>query len=176
MSLEEATRSDGEGAVEKAASLYEEALVSGECAPEAFLNLLILYWQATDYGFSTARALRSEFVAKAGKRIPGLLRNAAEALPGNSEVRFWQRYIPWADLGDEFSVEECERFLHEDPRNLVPAMYLYSQSEGKKWQDEARELLRRCSSDASHRSKYITSVLQGVMKRGSWSASGGKTS
>ena len=102
MSLADAIRADREGRVEQAAILYEDALAAGEDALQAFLNLSILFWQSTDYGFSTAKGLTPGFVTRAGQRFPELLRDAGRKYPQSTEVRFWQKYIPWADLGQEF--------------------------------------------------------------------------
>jgi hypothetical protein len=44
-------------------------------------------------------------------------------------------------------------------------MLLFTASKGKETQAEAAELLRQCKHDGTTRARYITSVLEGVMKR-----------
>ncbi|WNG49632.1 hypothetical protein F0U60_40075 [Archangium minus] len=172
----EAIRLDREGRIEEAALLYEEALLAGERTLELFLNLVILYWQATDFGFSTHHRLGPGFVATAGKRFPSLLREAGRAYPGSTEVRFWQKYIPWADLGEYFAPEDCRKLLLEDPSVLVPVVYLFNEREGREYREKAVELLQRCWEDGTTRSRYVASVIGGVVTRIEWADARGKGS
>jgi hypothetical protein len=168
MTLLEAIRADREGQIEKAAMLYEEALSAGERDPGAFLNLAILYWQATDYGFSTEKRLDPEFVVRAGTRLQELFRDASRAYPENAELEFWRKYIAWADLGEEFPIQDCRQLMFENPTVLTPAMYIFAQSQGREMRDEAVELLQKCREDGSTRAQYVVSVVEGVMKRSAW--------
>ncbi|PTL76852.1 hypothetical protein [Vitiosangium sp. GDMCC 1.1324] len=174
----DAIRFDREGQIEAAARLYEGSLLVGERTLELFLNLAILYWQATEIGFSTRHGLGPGFVATASERFPVLLSEAGRAYPESTEVRFWQKYIPWADLGEEIAPEDCRQFLKEDPAVLAPAMYLFAQTQGREYRQEAVELLRRCREDGTTRTQYVASVIEGVLKRSAWSevhAQGGTT-
>lgn len=167
MSLSDAIAADQAGNLEVAAAAYETALAAGEKSLAAMLNLAMLYWQATDFGLSTARKLTPEFVAHAGRRFPTVLAETQQAFPESTEVEFWKKYIPWADLGEEFPLDECRELLRRDPTTLVPAMYLFAQTKGAMYRTEALELLRQCQLEGTTRARYVASVLEGVLKRAS---------
>ncbi|WP_050726527.1 hypothetical protein [Vulgatibacter incomptus] len=165
MTFQDALIADRAGDLQLAASRYEE-LISQEEAPFAVLmNLAVLYWQATDPGMVGAKSLTPNFSATASRRIPELLTEAERRFSGRSEPRFWRRYIDWADLGDPFCVDECFEFLLEDPESLVPAMHIFAFSRGKDAESEAIELLQQCRDDMTTRSRYIASVIEGVLRR-----------
>jgi len=165
MNLADALAADGAGNLEVAAAAYEASLAGDERTLTALLNLALLYWQATDFGLSTAKNLDPEFVAKAGERFPVVLAEAHRAFPESTEVQFWKKYIAWADLGEEFSLDECRKLLQRDPTTLVPAMYLFAQTRGDAYQEEALELLRQCQQEPTTKNRYVASVLAGVLKR-----------
>ncbi len=165
MSLADAIAADQAGSLEVAAAAYEVVVAADERNLVALLNLAVLYWQATDFGLSTAKKLDPKFVGYAGTRFPVLLTEAERAFPESTEVQFWMKYIPWADLGEEFSLDECRELLLRDPTTLVPAMYLFAQTQGGTYRDEALELLRQCQREGTTRGRYIASVVEGVLKR-----------
>ena len=98
-----------------------------------------------------------------------MLAEARQLHPQSTEVRFWERYIAWADLGEPFAIEECEALLRHATSVLVPAMHLFAISNGEKYEKEARDLLRQCREDRTVRAHYIASVIEGVLKRAAWS-------
>lgn len=165
MSLEEAVGADRREDLQSAATGYEEVLADGERSLEVLLNLAVLYWQATDIGLASAKKLRPDFIATAGRRLPELLDEARRRFPENTEAHFWQRYIAWADLGEPFGSEECRKLLQQDPATLVPAMHLFASSQGKEARAEVSQLLRWCEDDGTARARYVASVIHGVMKR-----------
>jgi hypothetical protein len=167
MSLSNAIAADRAGNLEMAAAAYEASLAAGEKNLAGFLNLAVLYWQATDFGLSTARKLDPQFVGHAGRRFPLVLAEAHRVFPESTEVQFWKKYIPWADLGEEFSLDECRGLFLRDPAALVPAMHLFVQTNGGMYRNEALELLRQCHHEGTTRGRYVASVVEGVLKRAS---------
>jgi hypothetical protein len=165
MSLSDARAADRAGELESAAARYEEVLATGERSVKLLLDLALLYWQSTDPGLAAAKNVGPDFLARAGRRTPELLEEAARAFPGSTAVRFWKRYIAWADLGDALDVEECRALLREDPAELVPAMHVFAASQGQDMQAQARELLRQCREDGTAAARYVVSVIEAVMKR-----------
>lgn len=166
MSLAEALTLDRGSDLEAAASAYEEVLSSGDVSELVLLNLALLYWQATDPGLAAARRIEPDFMAIASRRCPELLDEAERRFPRSTAVRFWRRYIDWADLGQPFAREDCAALLREDPSELVPALYLFTSSHGAEAGDEARRLLVRARQDGTTGARYVASVLEGVMRRG----------
>lgn len=165
MSAADALSADRAGELERAASRYEELLAGGVADLDTLLNLAMLYWQATDPGMAASQKLPPEFLARAGKRVPELLAEAELRFPARTEPRFWRRYTAWADLGEPFDVAECQELLREDPGSLVPAMHIFAVSQGKDAEPLARELLRRCHADGTTLSRYVASVIEGVLRR-----------
>lgn len=165
MNVDDALTADRAGDLKRAAARYEELLASGAADLDTWLNLAVLYWHATDPGMAAAQKLPRELLAKAGERFPELLAEAERRFPGRTEPRFWGRYVAWADLGEPFDRAECLELLREDPESLVPAMHVFAVSQGKDSEAEARELLRRCHADGTTRSRYVASVIEGVMRR-----------
>ncbi|MFN0246109.1 MAG: hypothetical protein ACKV2T_04325 [Kofleriaceae bacterium] len=165
MKLQDAVAADRNGELELAAARYEQVLADGEASLDVLMNLAVLYWQATDPGMSAAKKLSRDFLAIAGSRCPELLDEAQRRFPKSTEPRFWRQYIAWADLGEPFEDDECRNLLREDPASLVPAMRLFSISDGKEAEPEALELLRRCQEDRTTRANYVVSVIEAVLNR-----------
>ena len=156
---------DRAGKIEVAADLYEKALAAGDCSLERFLELALLYWQATDPGLAAAKTLPPDFLTKAEQRARELLDEAHQAFSESTAVRFWMRYVRWADLGEPLGVEECRAMVAEDPTVLVPAMHVFAATQGQEMQAEAHELLRRCKEDGTTGAQYIASVIEATIKR-----------
>jgi hypothetical protein len=165
MTLTEARAADREGRIEAAATAYEQALASGDAPLDAVIDLAVLYWQSTEYGFWKSLGLSPAFVDKAAERFPQLLAQAEQLYPERPEPRFWKRYTAWADLGEPFEVTEAEALLRKHPDYLEPAMMLYSVSPGSEHEAQARELLRACRTAGTTRCRYMASVIEGALKR-----------
>lgn len=161
MTLASAIAADCAEQIEPAAEAYEVHLQQSHGDLVALINLAVLYWQVTDFGFSTAYALSPTFVAAAGKRFPILLAQAEHA----SEAQFWSNYIRWADLGEPFSMSVCEEMLRRDPETIVPAMYIFSVSRGLRCRSQAVRLLGQSRTQPTTKNRYIISVVESAMKR-----------
>ena len=158
MKQKEAAMAERNGEILRAAELYEASL--NDASEEALINLAVLYWQMTDYGFSTTLRLSPEVVERAGLRFNEVLDEAARKYPGSAAVAFWRRYIAWADLGDPFDAEDCRQLLRENPEYLEPAMYLFSTSQGRESEREALTLLAQCQRLGTVRARYVASVIE----------------
>jgi hypothetical protein len=165
MKLDEALAADRAGNIELAAALYEKAFEEGQRPLFAIVNLLVLYWQATDYGFWTGNQLSRDFVKRAGTRFREIMNEGTRLYPNSTELQFWRRYIAWADLGEAFNYDECEDLLKRGPKNLIPVIYLLDQQPTAQYDEPALRLLAECRDDSTTRSKYIASVIDGVLKR-----------
>lgn len=165
MTAEDALAAERQGLLEKAADLYEEALSQGTMPLWAWLNLIVLYWQVTDYGFWTARRLPLAFVKRAGNRLEEVISLAQTLFPKRTEVSFWSGYIHWVSLGTPFDARECECFLKDNPSDLTPAFFLFSQSNGSRYAPEAKRLLEIYKGKETLRAAYITSVVEARLRR-----------
>jgi hypothetical protein len=165
MTYDSALMEDRAGHIEQAAKAYEEALTKNPPALAMLMNLAVLYWQSTEYGFWAGHQLSREFVGAAASRLGECLQRARSLFPSAAEPQFWTKYIAWSDLGEPFPVEECRQLLASEPTSLVPAMHLYAVSQGRDCANEASLLLQQCRADGTTRARYIASVIEGVAKR-----------
>ncbi|HEX8821039.1 MAG TPA: hypothetical protein VF794_14015 [Archangium sp.] len=165
MSFEEALASDRRRDFASAIQLYEESLVHSGASVEAHLNLLVLCWQLTDYGYWTTMKVPRHIYDKASNLLPELRERTKAHFPENAEVAFWDKYIQWTDLGDPLEEEECEALLREPSSRGVPVMHLFAISGGGRYRQEALELQARCQLEGTVRAAYIASVIRGVEGR-----------
>jgi hypothetical protein len=162
---DDAIAADRDGRLLNAADLYEKVLEREGRSLEIFLNLAVLYWQVSDFGFWAEKGLPEKFVKHAGVRLYDLLDAEFNAYRKCEEARFWKKYILWADLGEEFSAEECEDMLRNDQCAVSPVMFLFAESKGKHYREQAMELLAQCQVECTTRARYVQSVIEGVLKR-----------
>ncbi|MCC4616713.1 hypothetical protein LL972_12010 [Xanthomonas campestris pv. asclepiadis] len=165
MSFNEAVEFERINEVTKAAECYERVL--NECPKDlgAFINLLVLYWQSTDYGFSLSSRLPASFVLVAGNRLAEMLGDMPSNFSGEPEFNFWVKYIAWADLGGHFEVEECYEMMRRKSGYYEPAMFIYAATAGEQAVSEVDKLLELVRSQSTARERYIYSVVMGVKKR-----------
>jgi len=147
----------------EAAHLYEAVLADAGLPLDSMLDLAILYWQATDFGFSATQGLRKEFFQLAGVRYREILGLTLERFPHSTGARFWAKYTAWIDVGAPLDEADCVALLREDPNDLSPVLFLHSQDE--RFGQEAEALLRECNNRNTFRSRYTASVIEGVKFR-----------
>lgn len=164
MSFARALRLEAGGDFAAACSAYEETLAAGGRDIDGYINLLVLYWQMSEYGFSAANGLDRRLVAGAGERRSAMLRQPPGWVSETAPYRFWSRYIRWADFGEPFEVEECIDWLKKVPGYSEPAFFVFSASAGRRFGDEAAALSWRIQSDPTIRAKYVRSVIESVRR------------
>ena len=164
MSLIVAVQEDMQGNLSNAAECYEQVIQAGGASLEAYLNLAVLYWQCTDYGFNASHKLDYCFIDKAGERYSVILQEAEKQFPDYPEIRFWILYCDYITLGEPPFVEECRMLVNAVSKSLVPYFYLYSASRGHEYEEEANFLLEECLKYPTVKNKYIASVVKGVIK------------
>ncbi|WP_309893695.1 hypothetical protein [Archangium sp.] len=165
MSLEEALAADRRRDFANAIRFYEESLVHPDASVEAYLNLLVLCWQLTDYGYWTTMKVPRHILDKASSLLTELRERAKARFPNDAEVAFWDKYIQWTDLGDGLEEEECEALLQEPSSRRAPVMHLFAISGGTLYRRDALDLMTRCEAECTVRAAYIASVIRGVEER-----------
>lgn len=164
MNLNDAISLDRQGDLKGASLAYEDVLKEDPGQYVALVNLIVMYWQMTDFGFLSGNNISPDFVHHASKRLRYIINHDSNPI-FNPDYIFWKKYIAWADLGAEFDLEECRRLLRIEPDYLEPAMFIFSVSGGRECEVEARILLKRCVAEGTVRAKYVESVLRGTMQR-----------
>ena len=161
-SLLDAVQRDIEGDYVRAADHYEQVIQAGGASLEAYLNLAVLYWQCTDYGFNASHKLDIEFIHKSGERYQLLLQEAGQRFSNRPEIKFWVLYCDYITLGNPPFVEECKLLVDASNQTLVPYFYLYSASQGSEYEAKAHILLEECLKHPTVKNKYIASVIKSV--------------
>jgi hypothetical protein len=160
-----AIAAEADGRIEHAASEYEAYASTVPADLEAVLNLIVLYWQCTDYGFSTAHKLSATFIDHAARRLKELSDDASLRFGGAPQVAFWRSYIHWADFGEGITVDDCRNLLKKYPDYLEPAVFLFAATQGAEGESECQEILGKCEGLGTVRCQYLVSVIHGVIKR-----------
>jgi tetratricopeptide (TPR) repeat protein len=168
-----ALTADENGRFQEAAASYEAALLSDPADLETTVNLAVLYWQATGRGRAAPRSLSSlpqEFLEQAQKRLQELLESASERFADRAELQFWKKYIAAADAGEPFEPGECRQLMQERPDYLEPAFVVFSDSAGEEAEPEAMRLLVDYSAQPTARGRYVTAIIDAVMRKQRWHA------
>lgn len=165
MTLDEAVAADRRGEIVVAIHGYEALLGRGIAPLELLMNLAVLHWQVTDPGLAAAHAFGPDALKTAFRRSREVIAEAERRFPESAEPRFWRHYFAWADFREAFDPETCRTLLREDTSTIVPYFHLFALSHGAECEPEAVELLRRFKADPTGRGRYISSVIEGVLRR-----------
>jgi hypothetical protein len=165
-----AMKADENGRFQEAAASYEAALLSDPTDLEATVNLAVLYWQVTGRGRAVPSSLPQAFLTHARERLQELLESASGRFADRAELRFWKKYINAADTGAPLEPGECRQLMQEHPDYLEPAFVVFSDSAGEEAEPEAMRLLVDYSERPTARGRYVTSIIDAVMRKQRWQA------
>jgi hypothetical protein len=165
---EYAVTADENGRFREAAASYEAALLSDPTDLEATVNLAVLYWRVTGSARPAAVSLPQGFLKHARERLRELLQSAGERFAGSVELRFWTKYIAATDAGEPLESSECRQLMQERPDYLEPAFVVFSGSAGEEAEPEAMRLLVDYSEQPTARGRYVTSIINDVMRKARW--------
>lgn len=146
----------------EAARAYEDVLSKGDRNVETYLNLAVLYFQCTDFGYMSHHGLSEEFCQKASKRARELLDEAEDRFGSQNELSFWRYYFDYAELGEPADPSRVEELLQEGPSRVPVFHLLMLQGEGP-YIAEGEALLREMSPPQTERERYVVSVLRSVL-------------
>lgn len=100
--LESALLLDLQGNVQGAIAAYEEAIVTHTIDEAGYANLIVIYMQCLDYGFSTEHGLSDDDISKADCRLWELRMESKSLLGESYEILFWEQYARCVILGEDF--------------------------------------------------------------------------
>jgi hypothetical protein len=147
----------------EAAEAYERAIAEEDATLDLYLNLAVLYFVCTDFGYQAYHHLSDEFIAKAWDRAFKLLDEAESRFGPDSEITFWRRYFRFVRLGDDPFIEECER-LALSGSLLVPYFYLFGYTGEEKHREQAQKLYESVKNGSTEKQRYIRSILENRLK------------
>ncbi len=152
------------GRYREAAAGYEATLRTDPADLESMVNLTVLYWQAVGGGPTAS----PEFSTHAGTRLRELLASAAHRFADRAEVRFWTKYIATAEAGEPLEPAHCRELMRQRPEYLEPAFVVFANSAGREAEPEAMRLLVDCAEQPTARGRYVSSVINGALRRQRW--------
>jgi len=143
----------------EAALAYEIAIQKYEASLDTILDLAVLYFVCTDFGYSAHHHLLPEFSAKAYERALEILDIAEDRWGQKVEIVFWRQYFRYVVLGDDPFVEMCEQ-LARSSSSLIPYFYLFTSIEGEKYRPQAQQLFELVKDGTTAKKRYIRSILE----------------
>jgi tetratricopeptide (TPR) repeat protein len=143
----------------EAAESYERAIRSDDADLDTYLNLAVLYFVCTDFGYASHHRLPNEFETTAWDKANEILTAAESRFGKEAEIDFWRYYFRYVVLGDEPFVETC-RQLAPLSSSLVPYFYLFVSPGGREYQREAEELFKAVKDGTTAKKRYIRSILK----------------
>lgn len=148
----------------EAAWAYELSIQRGDSDLDEHLNLAVLYFTCTDFGYATHKGLDPEFVVECSDRSQEILDLAEERFGSHPEIEFWRRYIRFVELGEEH-FEAKALALAATGETLVPYFYLFAYLDENRFRNEAEELMNLTRDGSTARKRYVRSILAGKLGR-----------
>jgi hypothetical protein len=146
----------------EAIAAYGDAIRSADASLDTYLDLAGLYFTCRDYGYASYHKLPEEVWAHGAREAVNTLDQAEARFGTYPEIVFWRHYIQWIYLDGEPFVEEAAK-LAESGETSVPYFYLFSQSRGSRFVEEAQKLLDSVADGKTARDRYVkNNLLSGV--------------
>ena len=161
-SLQDAVVLDAAEKPLEASKAYEEVLAQGGPCIECYLNLAVLYFVCTDFGYLSHHGLPNDFCRRALGRAHELLDEAEHRFGSHNEIEFWRYYFDYAQLGEPPNPLKTRKLLEKGPSH-VPVFHLLMLEPDSSYIAEAEALLREISPPQTERERYIVSVLRSVL-------------
>lgn len=166
MSIANAISLDEQGNRSEAASAYEEIIRRGEAPVEIFENLAFVYFEVLDPGTPQESAGQSRLFEAAQSRYLSVWDDAAQQHGYLAKFAMWRSYFAYIVLGEDISMLEMERWFLDVSEAVV---YLFPATMDARYAIAAQNVLAKSQGKTS-RCRYITSVLEGAIRRFQWSA------
>ena len=145
----------------KAAKLYEKAIKSKSPNVDSFINLAVLYWDATDFGKSVT--LPRPFFDIAATRYPQVISLGLELFEDNPELLFWEDYCKAIRIGDPMNLELYIELVNKYPTLLTPYFVIWPEKQNKKDYNKVIALYEKCKQLKTTKNRYILSVVEGSL-------------
>jgi hypothetical protein len=145
----------------RAADAYESVISNPDVPVEAFINLIGLYWRATDPG---APRLGHDFFLRAGRRYLELLDEAEQRFGTHPQILFWRRYIHYIDLGGPEFEEEALQWLREGRAPSAIYVYLYPALRDPSFVPAMKQALAEAKANPTVLNGYVSSVLASCLQ------------
>lgn len=153
-----AREADKNRTISEAIILYEKLVVSGEAKITDFLNLIVIYFNCMDFGYSSAHSVGTEVEAIASSRALELISDAEKRFGSNDELVYWKHMIPFYGWGEAVPEWDLEGNSH------IPYLYLAREEPKAMNIQHVRELALEISgADDSERKRYIEGKIEQII-------------
>ena len=146
----------------EAARAYEKVLTEAKGDIETYLNLSVLYFVCTDFGYLSHHGLPNDFCRRAWGRARELLDEAEDRFGSHNEIEFWRYYFDYAQLGEPPDRVRTRKLLEKGP-SRVPVFHLLMLERDSSYVPQAEALLREMTPSQTERERYIVSVSRAVL-------------
>jgi hypothetical protein len=164
--MDEAIRLDRDERIVDAAAAYEGLLAAGSTALEVYLHLILLYFAASDFGYSAHHHLPLDFGVRADEeRMFQLLDEAQRHHPQDPDLEFWRLFIPWAYLSEPFPREIAMALPIRTPAAMAVARVIWSDEPMSVPTEELRGLLDLLEADGTIGVGYSISVVRANLEQ-----------
>jgi len=155
--------SNGGISIEKQAKKLESELAVF-FEPEIYADLLVLYCQSTEIGFSTENNLPLDFIKYSGQRLSELSEQYMEMYGEIVQCYFWTNYIKWIDWGEEIDLNKLLSLMNKNPKFIEPHIYIYPIFPSKKSEEMLRVIITKANRKTI-RSEYVYSVAVSLLRK-----------
>jgi hypothetical protein len=142
---------------------YEAALATETPPLAVYVDLAVLYFCCTDFGYAAAHKIPDAIVAEASSKTFQCLDIAEQRFGSHPSVEFWRTYVRWAALGDQFETGPSSRAVENG--YLEPAFALLSITGDVAFEVAARRVLDEVKDGRTARARYVASVLHSALSR-----------
>lgn len=142
---------------------FEAGLESSSLSVHDYLDLAVLYLECYDFGFAAYHHLPIDLTGRAGPRAVEVLDAAARLYPRNTDVQFWQSYVPWRLWGRPID-DNAIRALARRGDSLTPYLYLVMVDLHTEDRVQAARLLEAVKGGRSARERFIKSVVASALE------------
>jgi tetratricopeptide (TPR) repeat protein len=176
--LASARREEAAGRPAQAIGAYEKALAEEAVDLDAYLDLAVLYLNCCDFGFAAHHKLPPDLEAGAYEKALEVLRKAEAAFGNHSEIEFWRRYLRFAVLGEDLTIDDVLRLINKD-ESLVPYLFVAGAA-GHSYAGELQQLRKEVAPGRTTRQRYVRGFLDRDAKLSGriseWGCGGGRRS
>jgi hypothetical protein len=147
-----------DGDVVELAWAYELAIQEPDASAIMFLNLVAIYFECEDPGFSASKQVPLAFGDAAYERALEVLDLATVKHGALPEIEFWRLHLRERMLGEKISDDAYLDIANRDSSSLNLAyVALYANSNATKYQNEASKLISGARTRQTQRLRYIAS-------------------
>ena len=153
-----ATEADKKRSINEAIELYEQLVAADKATLIDFLNLIVLYFNCLDLGYTSAHSIGKKVESNASTRALELISIAERRFGSHDELLYWRSMIPFIGWG-----EPVPEWCLEGNSN-VPYLYLARENPTTVNIQRVKDLALEISdASESERKRYIKGKIDQLL-------------